>query len=155
MDSSRATYSVFKDFSNLASNSVKYSRFLIESLLLIHSGESIFPVFFTMESCDSLHHFGGESPFVSIICINSRLSFNTESQYSPYWLLRRVTTPLLIYSGESLLTVESYFQKLRGIPSSFKGTMKQKWTIHVEYCSPRTFQKSHCNWQRGVNFLII
>ncbi len=33
MDSSQATYSVFKDLSNLASNSVRYSRFLIDSLL--------------------------------------------------------------------------------------------------------------------------
>ncbi len=33
MDSSRAIYSVFKDFSNLASNSVRYSRFFIDSPL--------------------------------------------------------------------------------------------------------------------------
>jgi hypothetical protein len=33
MDSSQATYSVFKDFSNLASNSVRYSGFLIDSPL--------------------------------------------------------------------------------------------------------------------------
>jgi hypothetical protein len=90
------------------------------------SGESIFPVLFTTESCDSPHHFGGESPFVSIICIKSRLSFNTESQYSPDWLLRRVTTPHLIYSGESLLTAESYCQKIWRTPPSFKGTVKQK-----------------------------
>ncbi len=100
------------------------------------------PMLFTMESCDSPHHFGGESPFVSNICINFRMSFDTESQYSPYWLLRRVTSPRLIYSRESLLTAESYFQKLWRTPPSFKGTMKKKWTIHVEYCSPRTFQKS-------------
>ncbi len=123
MDSSQATYSIFKDFSNLASNSVRYSQFFINSAK-IFSRESIFPVLFTTESCDSPHHFGGESPFVSNICINFRLLFNTESQYSPYWLLRRVTTPRLIYSGESLLTVESYFQKLRMTTPSFKGTMK-------------------------------
>ncbi len=89
------------------------------------------PVLFTTVSCDSLHHFGGESPFVSNICIKFRLSFNTESQYSTNWLLQRVTTPRLIYSGEfysreSLLTAESYFQKLWRTPPSFKGTMKQK-----------------------------
>ncbi len=112
-------------------------------------------------SSDSPHHFGGESPFVSIICINSRLSFNMESQYSPYWLLRRVTTSLLIYSGESLLTAESYFQKL---PLPLKGHWSKKWTIHGEYCSSRTFQKSKKyglpkalfltprNWQWGVDF---
>jgi hypothetical protein len=31
MESSQAPYSVFKDFSNLASNSVRYSRFFIDS----------------------------------------------------------------------------------------------------------------------------
>ncbi len=93
---------------------------------VIYSGQSIFPVLFTTESCDSPHHFGGESPFVSNICIIVCLLFHTESQYSPYWLLRRVTTPRLIYSGESLLTAESYFQKLCRTPPSFKGTMKQK-----------------------------
>ncbi len=109
---------------------------------VIYSWESILPVLFTTASCDSPHHFGGKSPFVSIICINSRLSFNMESRYSPYCLLRRVTTPCLIYSGESLMTAESYFQKLWRTPPSFKGTMKQKRTMHVEYCSPRAFQKS-------------
>jgi hypothetical protein len=88
---------------------------------VIYSGESIFPLLFTTESCDSQHNFGGESPFVSNICINFCLLFNTESQYSPW-----VTTPRLIYSGESLLTAESYFQKLWRTPPSFKGTMKQK-----------------------------
>ncbi len=34
MDFSQAPYSVFKDFSNLASNSRRYSRFLIDSPLL-------------------------------------------------------------------------------------------------------------------------
>jgi hypothetical protein len=34
MDCSQAPYSVFKDFSNLASNSRRYSRFLIDSPLL-------------------------------------------------------------------------------------------------------------------------
>jgi hypothetical protein len=79
IESSQAPYSVFNDFSNLASNSVRYSRFLIDS-----------PQYFISESPYSLYCLlqrvvtGGESPFVSIICTNSRLSFNTESQYSPY-----------------------------------------------------------------------
>ncbi len=34
MDCSQAPYSIFKDFSNLASNSRRYSRFLIDSPLL-------------------------------------------------------------------------------------------------------------------------
>ncbi len=42
MDSSQALYSVFKDYSNLASNSMRYSRFFIDFLLL-----------FIAESCDS------------------------------------------------------------------------------------------------------
>jgi hypothetical protein len=77
IDSSQVTSSVFKDFLNLASNSVRYSA-------VIYSGELIFPVLFTTESCDSPHHFDGESPFVSIICITFLLLFNTESQYSLY-----------------------------------------------------------------------
>jgi hypothetical protein len=120
--SSKAPYLVFKDFLNLASNSVRYSRFLIHSpLQFTYSGELILPILFTTESCDSPHHFSRESPFVSIICLNSRLSFNTESQYFSYCLLQRVTTPHLIYSGESLLTAESYFQKLWRIPLPLKG----------------------------------
>jgi hypothetical protein len=78
---------------------------------IIYGGKSILPVTFTMESCFSLHHFSGESLFVRIICINSYLSFNTESRYSPYCLLWGVTTSRLIYSGESLLTAKSYFPK--------------------------------------------
>jgi hypothetical protein len=92
---------------------------------IIYSGESILPVLFTTESCDSPYHFSGETLFVRIICINSRMSFNTESRYSPYCLLQRVATPRLIYSGESLLTAESYFQKLWRTSPSFKGTIKQ------------------------------
>jgi hypothetical protein len=170
MESSQAPYLVFNDFSNFASNSVRYSQFLIDSAVF-YSGESIFPELFTTESSGSPHHIGGESPFVSIICTNSRLSFNTESHYSPYWLLRRVTTPRLIYSGESLLTLDSgelFSKTLKDSPLPFKGQWSKKWTIYVEYCSPRIFQKSQkyglpkalfltprCNWHRGVDFLIF
>ncbi len=79
---------------------------------IIYSGKSIFPVFFNIESSNSLYHCSGESLFVRIIFINSHLSFNTESRYSLYCLLQRVTTPCICYSEESLLAAENYFQKL-------------------------------------------
>jgi hypothetical protein len=87
MDSSQAPIYIFKDFANLASNSRRYSRFLIDSPLL----------------------------------------FIGESRCSPYCLLRRVSTPRIVYSGESQLTANSHFQKLWRTPPSFKGTMKQKY----------------------------
>ncbi len=92
----------------------------------IYSGESILPVLFTTEWCNSPHHFGGESPFVSIICINSSLLFNTESRYSPYCLLRRVTTPRLIYSGESLLTGELFSKTLKDSPFLYRDNETKK-----------------------------
>ncbi len=50
---------------------------------IIDSGESILPMKFTTESCNSPHRLSRESLFIRIICINSRLSFTTESHYSP------------------------------------------------------------------------
>ncbi len=94
-------------------------------------------------------------------------------------LIQRVITPRIDYYGESLLpasfTAGSHcwqrrvnFKNFEGFPLPLKGQWSKKWTIHVEYCSPRIFQKSkkyglpkalfltlRCNWQRGVDFLII
>jgi hypothetical protein len=67
---------------------------------IIYSGESILPILLNMESCDSPYHYSEESLFIRIICINSRLSFNTKSRYSLFFLMRRVTTPRIVYSGE-------------------------------------------------------
>jgi hypothetical protein len=120
-NSSQDSYSVFKDFPNFASNSMRYVRFLNDSSLLhIYSGESILPVLFIMESCDSLYRFSEESLFVRIICINSCLSFNTES-----WYL------CIVYYGESLLPAsfiaESHcsrrviFKNIEGLALPLKG----------------------------------
>jgi hypothetical protein len=49
MDSSQATYSVYKDFLNLASNSVRYSQFLIESPLFLPWFSRKFPGNFQRE----------------------------------------------------------------------------------------------------------
>ncbi len=129
MDSFQAPYSVFKDFLNLASNLRRYSRFFIHSplLFILESPYSLYCYYGELQLSLSLYQ---ESLFVRIICINSRLLFNTESLYSPYCLLRRVTTLCIVYSGESLLTAESYFQKLWRTLPSFQGTMNQKWIIH-------------------------
>ncbi len=80
----------------------------------------ILPVLFNTQSCDSPVHYSGESLFVRIIRINTRLSFNTESRYSPYCLLCRVLTPRIVYSEESLLIEESYFKNSEGLPLPLK-----------------------------------
>jgi hypothetical protein len=113
----------------LASN----SQVLIDSRAIIFCGESILPA--TTESCDSPHRFSGESLFVRIICINSRLSFNT-----------RVDTPRIVYYGESLLPVSFIagshcwqwrviFKNIEGLPLPLKGQWSKKWTtlVPLEY----------------------
>jgi hypothetical protein len=79
-----------------------------------------------MESCDSLHHFSGESLFVRIICINSRLLINTESRYSLYSLLRRATTPCLIHSGSRCWQWRVIYKNIEGLPFPFKGQWSKK-----------------------------
>jgi hypothetical protein len=111
-------------FSNLASNSRRYSRFLIDSMLLL-TAESQYSLFCLIRRVVTLR-FIIAGRIVRIIRINSRLSFNTQSRYSPYCLLRKVPTPRIVYSWESLLTAESYFKILWRTPPSFRGTMKQK-----------------------------
>jgi hypothetical protein len=68
--------------SNLASNSRRYSRFLVDCRQSLIAGSRSSP-YFTAENCDSPLHYGGESLFIRNICINSCLSFNTKSRYSP------------------------------------------------------------------------
>jgi hypothetical protein len=55
MDSSQAPCSVFKDFSNLASNSMIFAIFDWLSAI-IYSAESLLPALLNTESCNSLHH---------------------------------------------------------------------------------------------------
>jgi hypothetical protein len=92
IDSSQAFYSVFKDVSHLASNSLRYPKFFIDSVLLFIAESRCYPYSLLRRVCDSPHRFNGESLFVRIICINSHLSFNTRSRY-----------PRIVYYGESLL----------------------------------------------------
>jgi hypothetical protein len=78
----------------------------------------------------------------------------------PPWpqVTRKLTTP----------SSTVIFENFEGLPLPLKGQWSKIWTIPVEYCSPRTFQKSkkyglpkalfltpRCNWQQGVDFLII
>jgi hypothetical protein len=51
-----SSYSVFKDFINLASTSRIYLRFLTDPPLLFMA-QSILPVLFHTASCDSPHHY--------------------------------------------------------------------------------------------------
>ncbi len=168
MESSQAPYSVFKDFSNLASNSVRYSRFLIDS-----------PQYFIPESSYSPYCLLRRVVTLRIILAGSHHLLALSAQTLTCHLIRRVNTPRIDYYGESLLPVSFtagshcwqrrvIFENFEGLPLPLKGQWSKKWTIHVEYCSPRTIQNSQkywlpkalfltplCNWQRGVDFLII
>jgi hypothetical protein len=53
MGSSQAPYSVFKDFSNLASNSMRYSRFFIDSPLLF-TAESLYSPYCLLQTVATL-----------------------------------------------------------------------------------------------------
>jgi hypothetical protein len=54
MDFSKAPYSVFKDFSNLVSNSMRYLRFFIDSLLLFIA-ESRYSPYCVIQRVATLH----------------------------------------------------------------------------------------------------
>ncbi len=71
-----------KTFRNLASNLKRYSRFLIDFLLLFMA-ESRYSPYCLIQRVVTLLLILAESLFVRINCINSRLLFNTESRYSP------------------------------------------------------------------------
>ncbi len=62
--------------------------------------------------------------------------FNAESRYSLYFLIQRVTTPRIVYSGESLLTAESYFKKkFEGLllPLKVEKELFMQSTAHEEH----------------------
>ncbi len=108
---SQAPYLVFKDFLNLALNSRRYFRYLVDSLLLFKVGNQYSLYCFIWRDVTLCIIIAGSRYYiVEIISMNSRLSFNTESRYSPYCLIQRVTTPCIFYSRESLLTEGSYVQ---------------------------------------------
>ncbi len=167
-DSSQAPYSVFKDFSNLASNLVRYSQFLIDS-----------PLSFIADSWYSLYGILRRVATLRIILAGSHHLLALSAQTLACRVIRRVDTPRIAYCGESLLPasfiVGSHcwqrrviFKNFEGLPIPLKGQWSKKRTIHVEYCSQRAFQKSkkyglpkslfltpRCHWKRGVVFLII
>ncbi len=126
MDSSQVRYSVSKDV--LFKFGFEFGEIFVIFYRLsavIYSRESILPVLFKRESCDSPHYYSTEWLVVRIVWINFRLSFNTESRYSPNCLVRRVTTPRIVYSGESLFDSGELLSKTLKDSPSFKGTMKQ------------------------------
>ncbi len=142
MESSQAPYSVFKEFSNFASNSVRYSRFLIDS-----------PQYFIAESPYSPYCLLRRDVTLRIILPGSHHLLALSAQTLTCRLIRRVNTPRINYYGESLLpasfTAGSHcwqrrviFENFEGLPLPLKGQWSKKWTIHVEYCSQRTFQIS-------------
>ncbi len=94
MDFSQTPYSVFKDFSNLASNSRRYSRFFIDSPLLFIA-ESQYSPYCLMHRVATLrfikagNHYLLELSALTLACR----------------LIRRVDTRRIVYYGESLLPV--------------------------------------------------
>jgi hypothetical protein len=92
MESSQAPYSVFKNFSNLALNSVRYSRFLIDS-----------PQYFIAESPYSPYCLLRRVVTLRIILAGSHHLLALSVQTLTCCLIRRVNTPRIDYYGESLL----------------------------------------------------
>jgi hypothetical protein len=92
MDFSQAPYSVFKDFSNLASNSRRYSRFLIDS-----------PLLFIAESWYSPYCLVRRVATLRFIIAGSHYLLELSAWTLAYRLIRRVDTSRIVYYGESLL----------------------------------------------------
>jgi hypothetical protein len=92
MESSQAPLSVFNDFSNLASNSVRYSGFLIDS-----------PQYFIAESPYSPYCLLRRIVTLRIILAGSHHLLALSAQTLACCLIRRVNTPRIDYYGESLL----------------------------------------------------
>ncbi len=122
MDSSQAPYSVFIDFSNLASNSRRYSRFFIDSLLLFIA-ESQF------SSYCLIRRVTITTPRGVTICWNYLHKLlpvvYTESQYFPYCLIRRVTSPSAFTVASHCLQRRVNFKNFERLPHFFKGTRKR------------------------------
>ncbi len=85
-------------------------------------------IMFNTESRDSPHHYSWESLFVRIICINSRLSLNTERWYSPYCLIWRVTT----HPASFIVGSHCSFENFEGLPLPLKVHLSKKWTKYVQ-----------------------
>jgi hypothetical protein len=78
--------------------------------------ELILPVLFTKESCDSSHHLHRGVTNVWICAETLACPLIWGNQYSTYCLIRRVTTPRIVYSGESLTTAGESCGKLDTFP---------------------------------------
>ncbi len=82
---------------------------------IIYSGESILPILFNTESCNSPYHYSRESLFVRIICINSCLSFSTDSRYSRIVYLGESLLPALFIEGSHCWQQRVIFKNFEGI----------------------------------------
>jgi hypothetical protein len=105
---------------------------------IIYSREPILPLLFNTESFNSPHHKSRASNFLKNYLHKLTCCLYRES-ILPVLLIWRVITPRIVYSWESLLTAESYFQKIWRTPPSFKGTMKQEINYPCTISSPRIF----------------
>ncbi len=87
---------------------------------------------------------------------NSRLSFNMESQDSPYYFRWSITTPRIVCSGKSLWqrgVILFFFKVLKDSPCPIRVT-EAKSTVHV---SINGLSKAHCrsHWHWGVDYSIF
>jgi hypothetical protein len=150
MDSCQAPYPVLKDFSNLAS-SRRYSRFLIDSPLLFmaesqYSSYCLIRRVVTLRITKAGSHYLLELSAKTLVC---RLIRRVDTPCIVYYGESLLTTPRIIYSRESLLRAESYFQKLWRTPPSFKGKMKQKMNHTCKaLLSISNSTKIRHNWNR-------
>ncbi len=70
-----------------------------------------------------------------------RLFFNTESRYSPYCLIWRVTTPHIV-KGSHCGRLRVIFKNFEGLPLPLKRQWrKMNYALTVEHCIPRTFSR--------------
>ncbi len=102
------------------------------SAIVYNDEESILPVLFNTESYDSLHRSQRGVTNVWILWRSSGLPFNTGSRYSPYCFMRRVTTPRIVDSKETLTTSGSLFLTiLKDSPSL---PLKERWSKKNQLC---------------------
>jgi hypothetical protein len=101
-----APYSVSEAFLNMASNLGKYSRFLIDSLLLFRAESFDTPHIIYYGVLRLLATFTRGVPNAWIFCRSSGLLFNVGSRYSSYCLINteRHWSKKFIYARLALLT---------------------------------------------------
>jgi hypothetical protein len=150
MDSSQAPYSVFKDFSNLALNSRRYSRFFIDS-----------PLLFIAESQYSPYCLIRRVATLRFIIAGSHYWLELSALTLAYRLIRRVDTPRIVYYGESWLPAsfiaESHCWQQRVIQKNSEGLplpLKGQWSKNELYVQSTAYQE-HFKREKNMGCLRL